>query len=131
MHEVSGTTDITGAGPEGASSNMTDRRTARIRALNDTLRHSFEGGDVVMTVGIQALPNEEMARVLRDVQRFDAFTTDSDPYGEHDFGKIERESGTYFWKIDCYDSDRAYGSPDPADPAVATRVLTIMRAEEY
>ena len=43
---MSGMTDITGAGPEGASSKPTDRRTARIRALNDALRNSFEGGNV-------------------------------------------------------------------------------------
>jgi hypothetical protein len=31
----------------------------------------------------------------------------------------------------CYDRATEFGSPDPADPAVTTRVLTIMRADEY
>ncbi|MGO9419614.1 DUF3768 domain-containing protein [Roseiarcus sp.] len=30
-----------------------------------------------------------------------------------------------------YDRATEFGSPDPADPAVTTRVLTIMRADEY
>jgi hypothetical protein len=37
----------------------------------------------------------------------------------------------YFWKVDCYDRATEFGSPDPADPAVTTRVLTILRADEY
>ena len=37
----------------------------------------------------------------------------------------------YFFKIDYYDKNTEFGSPDPADPAVTTRVLTIMRADEY
>ena len=31
----------------------------------------------------------------------------------------------------CYDRATEFGSPDPTDPAVTTRVLTIMRADEY
>ena len=36
-----------------------------------------------------------------------------------------------FRKIDYYDRATEAGSPDPADPAVTTRVLTLMRADEY
>ena len=44
---------------------------------------------------------------------------------------IEHEGVSYLWKVDCYDLSLEYASPDPADPAVTTRVLTIMRADEY
>ena len=106
-------------------------QTGFVPGTQKPIPESIRPHGLVMTAGVHALPIEEMVAVLRDVQRFDAFTADNDPYGEHDFGKIEGDSGTYFWKIDYYDSDRTYGSPDPADPAVTTRVLTIMRAEEY
>lgn len=35
------------------------------------------------------------------------------------------------WKIDYYDRDRQFHSPDPADPKVTVRVLTVMRSDEY
>ncbi len=103
----------------------------RIRVLNDNFRSTFVGGQVVMTAGVDALPVDTKARVLLAVRSFSNFTKDNDPHHEHDFGIIALEGETYFWKIDYYDSDVRYGSEDPSDPEQTTRVLTIMRADEY
>jgi hypothetical protein len=66
--------------------------------------------------------------VLRSL---DAFTPDNDPYGAHDFGSLDIDGTTIFWNIDLYDNDLKFGSPNREDPSVTTRVLTILRAEEY
>ena len=103
----------------------------KIRTLNDTFRRSFAGGKVMMTAGIAALPDAARATVLDEVRRFDAFTADNDPHGEHDFGSFEVDGRKIFWKIDLYDAAMEFGSEDPSDPAKTTRVLTIMLASEY
>ena len=99
--------------------------------LNDNFRSTFVGGRVVMTQGVNALPLDTKARVILAVQSFDKFTADNDPHREHDFGSFEIEGETYFFKIDYYALDMIGGSEDPADPEKTTRVLTIMRADEY
>ncbi|MGA8611291.1 MAG: DUF3768 domain-containing protein [Xanthobacteraceae bacterium] len=104
---------------------------ARIRVLNDNFRSTFIGGQVVMTQGVNALPIGTKARVLLAVQGFNEFSPDNDPHREHDFGSFEVEGETYFWKLDYYALDMDGGSEDPADPEKTTRVLTIMRADEY
>ena len=58
-------------------------------------------------------------------------TATNDPYGEHDFGKIVHGHDTVFWKMSYYDRAMEFGSPDPADPAFTTRVMTVMLVEEY
>ena len=99
--------------------------------LNDNFRSTFVGGQVVMTAGRRCPAVDTKARLLLAVQSFSNFTKDNDPHREHDFGSIEIEGETYFWKIDYYDLDMSVGSEDPADPSKTTRVLTIMRADEY
>ena len=108
---------------------MRDPATDKIRALNDAARQSFTGCRVVITPGIQAL--DDMADVLDQVRWYDAFTPDNDPYHEHDFGSFRHGDDLIFWKWDYYDVDMGMHSPDPSDPTVTTRVLTIMLADEY
>jgi hypothetical protein len=103
----------------------------RIRELNDEFRHTFVGGLVMITAGVEAMPDEQRRSLLAKVRAFGAFTEDNDPHGEHDFGAVDEAGVRYFWKVDCYDRATEFGSPDPADPAVTTRVLTILRADEY
>ncbi len=108
---------------------MHDANAAKIAALNDHARRSFTGCRVVITQGVQTLNN--LPDLLDQVRWYNAFTPDNDPYGEHDFGSFRHAEATIFWKIDTYDADLQMHSPDPSDPAVTTRVLTIMLADEY
>jgi hypothetical protein len=103
----------------------------RIRALNDAFRRSFVGGTVVVTAGFESLSSDWRRLILARIRAFDNFDEDNDPHGEHDFGLIEDGDVRCFWKIDYYDTDMELMSPDPADAAVTTRVLTVMLAEEY
>jgi len=105
--------------------------TAVIRELNDAFRQSFVGGKVVLTASVAALQENDQASVLELVRSFREFDTGNDPHGEHDFGAVTHADVTYFWKIDYYGPNLDTGSENPADPAVTTRVLTIMRADEY
>jgi hypothetical protein len=106
-------------------------KTARIRELNDAFRRSFSGGKVMMTAGVNELPDMVKAEALKRAATFDDFNEDNDPHGEHDFGSFELCGRKFFWKIDYYDRDLKYGSEDPSDPAQTTRVLTVMLASEY
>jgi hypothetical protein len=108
-----------------------DTNKARIRALNDALRTTLQGGRVVMTSSVNALPPETVAKALTAMREFSKFDEDNDPHGEHDFGSFEIDGHSFFFKHDYYDTEMEYGSADPADPNVTTRVLTLMLASDY
>jgi hypothetical protein len=106
-------------------------KTKAIRALNDELRQNFTTGTAVMTAGVAALGAETVARIVKTIAIYDDFCHANDPYEEHDFGSFEVDSHAIFFKIDYFDKSRSYHSPDPSDPSVTERVITIMLAEEY
>ena len=109
----------------------TESRTDRIRELNDAFRRTFVGGAVMITAGVEAMPLDQRRSLLQKIRSFDAFDDGNDPHHEHDFGAVDEAGVRIFFKLDYYDRNTEFGSPDPADPAVTTRVLTIMLAEEY
>lgn len=105
--------------------------TDRIRELNDQLRTTLTGGRVLITPGVAALGPKSVERVVKAITVFDDFCNENDPYTEHDFGALDVEGQKVFFKIDYYDKKFRAHSPDPSDPAVTERVITLMLAEEY
>lgn len=61
-------------------------RNMTITQLNDQLRKYGVGGQVVITQGIEALPDWYREAVINAVREFNEFNADNDPHGEHDFG---------------------------------------------
>ena len=106
-------------------------QTERIRDLNDEVRRNLSEATAVMTCGVAALGPEAVANIVETIEVYDDFCHANDPYEEHDFGSFEVDGHTIFFKIDYFDKDLAYHSPDPSDPVVTKRVITIMLAEEY
>ena len=100
-----------------------------IRRLNDEMREELEC--LSLTVGIRALGVKALIDIARKIRTFRDFTEENDPWGEHDFGAFDYEGHKIFWKIDYCDRSLRGGSPDPTDPTVTKRVLTVMLADEY
>ena len=92
----------------------------------------------MMTIGVRALLDDDHGdpriAILRQAQlqaaiRNYGFKPGDGP--ERDFGALRFLDHKQFFKIDAYDRDLEYGSPDPADASVTVRVMTIMLAIEY
>ena len=106
-------------------------KTEAIRMLNDELRQNLSAGTALITVGVVALGADAVARIVKTIAVYDDFCHANDPYEEHDFGSFEVDGNKLFFKIDYFNSTLTVHSPDPSDPAVTKRVITIMLAEEY
>jgi hypothetical protein len=110
---------------------MTTTNSNRIRDLNDQLRRNLTTGIAVMTPGIAALGAEAVHGIVKTIAVYDDFCHANDPHEEHDFGAFDADGHRVFFKIDYYDKALSARSPDPSDPAVTERVITIMLADEY
>ena len=104
---------------------------ANIAELNDHLRRTFTGGKVLLTAAVAALDPSVQIELLEKIRSFADFSADNDPHREHDFGVVSVEGERYFWKVYYYDPTMEFGSEDPSDPAVTTRVLTIGHMSDY
>lgn len=110
-----------------------NEKTKKIARLNDWLRRTFNplAGQVVISRGIDALSAKEQFQILKLVQRFNKFTKDNDPYGEHDCASFKHNGKNILWKIDYYSNDYSGGSERPEDSKLTNRVLTVMLGHEY
>jgi hypothetical protein len=102
-----------------------------IARLNDSLRQRGQGGNLMVTVGVRSLPDFDPIALAKALANYSAFDGENVPHGERDFGDIRLFGADMFWKIDYYDRERKFGSEDPAEEAITTRVLTVMLVSEY
>ncbi|NSY40641.1 DUF3768 domain-containing protein [Leisingera sp. ANG59] len=116
------------------------REAELIAAQNDAFRHAILSttpvtdapqGQFVMTRGVAALGIDAQLELTRRVAAFDAFDADSDPQGWHEMGVIDLDGTTVWFKVDLYDVEYTYGSPEPSDPEQTRRVLTLLLPSEY
>ena len=102
-----------------------------IREQNDAFRNCPSGGKVKLTFGVLEKFRGVLDELISAIISFDDFSEDNDPYGQHDFGCLSFQGEPVFWKIDYYDLDMTGGSPNPANPDVTMRMMTVMMAWEY
>ena len=122
-------TNVEKTGKNGAAQGMAPAE--RVRDLNDKLRTTGIGGTTYLTRGMWAKGPDFVAKACAAVRAFNAFAEDNDPWQEHDCATLDVDGETVMFKIDYYDVNMEFGSPDATDPNVTRRVLTIMLAEEY
>ena len=106
-------------------------RAELIAQLNDELRKTGSGGQVMITRGVHALTGLDVSNLLRALADYDDFDATNDPHGERDFGAFDFRERELLWKVDYFDTELKFGSDDPADPNITRRVLTVMLAEEW
>ena len=112
---------------------------ARCARLNDDCR--WMRGDALnfrqmITQGVNALitDGDPPSQIMRSAQLQAAIRNYKFGPGdgnERDFGCFDFMGERLFFKIDAYDRNLEYGSPDPADASVTIRVMTVMLANEY
>lgn len=104
-----------------------DCRWMRGDALN--YRHMITHGvNALITDGdprLQIMRSAQLQAVIRN------YKFDPGDGNERDFGCFDFMGERLFFKIDAYDRNLEYGSPDPADASVTIRVMTVMLASEY
>ena len=105
--------------------------TNEIALQNDNFRKHLSQGTLVLTQGIRSNTKEDLEAIITKVRTFDTFDENNDPYGERDFGAFDYKGKKIFWKIDNYDQEFLYLSPDVSNPRLTNKVMTIMYAEEY
>lgn len=106
-------------------------RAELIARLNDTLRKTSKGGQIVITRGLHDLAEFNVSELLKALAGYEDFDATNDPHGERDFGAIDLWGAEILWKIDYYDAELRFGSDDPLDYSNTQRVLTVLLAEEY
>ncbi|TSA79542.1 DUF3768 domain-containing protein [Deinococcus detaillensis] len=76
---------------------MTTPNTKRIAELNELCRRAPGlAGRLYLTEGVAALPACDQSAICEKAQRFENFTPDNDPYGEHDFGALTHSGEKIF-----------------------------------
>ena len=108
----------------------TENQQRQIAETNDQVRQTLFRDRLIITNGIQCLSQDTQNKIFTAIESYEEFQESNDPHKEHDFGALEVDGNSMFWKIDYFDNELEYHTPDVLDRSVTRRVLTVMLAEE-
>lgn len=115
---------------------MTDQL-SRIAALNDRVRQGLDPkARIVITAACVAAlaegggPDDMLRSQAELLMAIDRCVFAPDECDERRRGEVLFRGRPIRFAIDYYDSSLEWGSEDPADPEIATRVMTIMLPED-
>lgn len=117
------------------SATATDARIDTIARLNDRCRQGLDRTarisvtrSCLATLSTDTLASEAIAqaRLLQELRRY-TFAPDCP---ERDRGSFTIDDTEVFFRIDYYDASLEWGSENPADASMTTRVLTLMVRED-
>jgi len=97
------------------------RDRTKIIELNDQFRATFKGGRVQMSRSFYELEPQLRGRALWVLSKCKKFADDS----EHDWGTFIFGGYAFEWRIEYRSAAGAGLSPDPANPDLTFRVLTL------
>ncbi len=97
------------------------RDRTKIVELNDQFRSTFKGGRMQMSRSVYELEPQLRGRALWVLSKHSKF----DPESEHDWGTFIFGGYAFEWRIEYRSASGSGLSPDPANPDVTFRVLTL------
>lgn len=112
-----------------------ETRVEAIARLNDRCRQGFDRTARItvtrtclatLSTGTLASEAVAQARLLQELRRH-SFTADCP---KRDRGSFMVDQTTVFFRIDYFDAALEWGSEDPANASLTTRVLTLMLRED-
>ena len=104
-------------------------KSVKIRALNDKFRKTMKGTDVYLSLEVaSSVGDAALKHLLTSIRTYSNFIQKYDPNGDHSAGTVEVGRHRVEWSIDYWDKAEENDSPDPANEALTTRIMTITRA---
>ena len=97
------------------------RGRAKVIELNDQLRTTFKGGRVQISRSVYELDPKLRGRALWVLSKYKKFHAES----EHDWGTFTFGGYAFEWRIEYRSATGVGASPDPVDPDLTFRVLTL------
>jgi Protein of unknown function (DUF3768) len=86
----------------------------------------------ILSPEIATLRPEAAVAIVNTIAVFDDFSRANGRFKPHDFGAFDLDDGrTIFFEIEYVDKSLTGPSPNPSDPAVTERVITIMLPAEW
>ena len=90
----------------------------------------LDGGLVVGT-SIRRLGLPFVLDCMKAIGGIDVFPAEADPKGHRDRGSVGVSGQPVWFFIDPYDRDIRFGSPAPDDPALTSRILSILLPSDW